>query len=261
MNTKGFVKRYGPWALITGAAAEIGAEFAQQLAALGINLVLVSRRRERMEELARQLESTHGVQVMSILADLSQPDFISTLEPATRSLDIGLLINHAGFGTAGSFLAHHLEREVAQLHVSCRAPLILSHVYGNRMARRGKGGIVFVSSVSAYVATLYQPNYAASKIYELFLAEALRHELAAVGVDVLALCPGMADTEYQVVSGNQTVGAMPVPPLVELALGQLGRARVTMPGWPIRLLTGLRQCAPRRLQTMVAGIIMGRLIS
>jgi len=261
LNTNGFTKRYGPWALITGAAAEMGAEFAQQLAELGINLVLVSRRRERMEELARQLESTHGVQVMSIIADLSQPDFMSLIEPATRSLDIGLLINNAGFGAAGNFLAHDLDCEIAQLNVNCRAPLILSHVYGKRLARRGRGGIIFASSVSAYVAMSFETNYEAGKIYELFLAEALRYELAAAGIDVLALCPGTADTEYHIVSGNQTVGAMPVPPLVELALGQLGRPSVTIPGWYNRILTGLRQCTPRRLQAMVAGIIMGRLTS
>jgi len=261
LNTNGFAKRYGPWALITGASAEIGAEFAHQLAELGLNLVLVARRRERMEELARQLESTHGIQVLSVKSDLSQPDFMSVLEPATRSVDIGLLINNAGFGTAGSFLAHNLEREVAQLHVNCRAPLILTHVFGNRLARRGKGGIIFASSVSAYVATPCEINYAANKIYELFLAEALRYELAAVGIDVLALCPGMADTEFHVISGNQTVGAMPVRPLVELALGQLDRSPAAMPGWHNRMLVGLLKCAPRRLQTMFASIIIGRLTS
>jgi short-subunit dehydrogenase len=261
LTTSDFAERYGPWALITGASAEMGAEFAHQLAERGINLVLVARRRERMEDLARQLESTHGIQVMSIIADLSQPDFMSVLEPATRSLDIGLLINNAGFGKAGSFLAHDLDREVAQLHVNCRAPLILTHVYGKRLARRGRGGIIFASSVSAYVAMPFETNYAASKIYELFLAEALRYELTAVGIDVLALCPGMADSEFHVISGNQTVGAMPVRPVVELALDQLGRAAVAIPGWHNRMLLGLLQCAPRRLQTMVGGKFTGRLAS
>ena len=96
MNSSDFAKRYGPWALITGALAEMGAEFAHQLAGLGINLVLVARCRQRMEELAHQLECTYGIQVMNIDADLSQPDIMSVLEPATRNVDIGLLIHNAG---------------------------------------------------------------------------------------------------------------------------------------------------------------------
>jgi short-subunit dehydrogenase len=252
-----FAQRYGPWALITGASTEIGAEFADQLAERGINLVLIARRRARVKELACRLESMYGVQVVRISADLAQPDFMSALEPATQSLDIGLLISNAEFATAGSFLAHDIECEVAQLHVNCRAPLILAHVYGNRLARRGKGGIIFASSVSGYVANSFETNYAANKIYELFLTEALRYELAALGIDVLALCPGIADSEFQVISGNQTVGQMPVRPVVEIALDQLDRKSAALANWHNRLLFGLLQCAPRRLQTMVAGKFTG----
>ena len=261
MNTCTFAKRYGPWALITGATTEISTEFAIQLAELGINLVLIARGRDCSDELAHQLACAHGIQVMNIKADLSQPDFMSMLEPATRNIDIGLLINNAGFAMTGSFLAQDLEPEVAQLHLDCRAPLILTHVYGNRLAQRGKGGIIFVSSMGDRIARPCETNYAANRVYERFLAEALRFELAAVGIDVLALCPGEADTEFQVVSGNQIVGALPVRPLVELALGQLDRRELAMLGGHRRMLAGLLKCAPRRLQAMVADMVTGRLKS
>ena len=139
--------------------------------------------------------------------------------------------------------------------------MILTHVYGNRLARRGTGGIIFASSVSAYVSTQCETNYAANKIYELFLADALRYELASVGIDVLALCPGIADTDFHVISGNETVGALPVGPLVELGLSQLNRRAPAIPGCHNRMLAGLLKCAPRRLQTMIAGTIMGWLTS
>ena len=254
-----FAERYGPWALITGASAGIGAEFARQLAALGLNLVLVARRRERMENLARRLESENKIQVLCVAADLSQRDFLPAIVRATESVDVGLLVNNAGFGVAGNFLAHDLDRELALLDVNCRALLILTHRFGNQMARRNKGGIILVSSVSAYIATPFEANYAASKAYELFLAEALRYELGKEGVDVLALCPGSTATEFHEISGSRPVAAMPVQPVVQAALRRLGIKPVAIPGWHNRLLVGLLKCTPRRLHTYFAGRTMGRL--
>lgn len=254
-----FIERYGPWALITGASAGIGAEFARQLAGLGFNLVLVARRRERMETLARQLEDDHQIQIVSVSVDLSQRDFLPAIRQATQSVEIGLLVNNAGFGVAGDFLAHDVDRELALLDVNCRALLMLTHEFGNQMARRKKGGIILVSSVSAYIATPFEANYAASKVYELFLAEALRYELAKKGVDVLALCPGSTDTEFHQISGSQPVAAMAVQPVVSLALRRLGKAPVAIPGWHNRLLVGLLKFTPRRLHTYFAGRAMARL--
>jgi hypothetical protein len=119
---------------------------------------------------------------------------------------------------------------------------------------------------------IFKPNLSASDemfnratspvvLYELFLADALRYKLASVGIDVLALCPGIADTDFHVISGNETVGALPVGPLVELGLSQLNRRAPAIPICHNRMLAGLLKCAPRRLQTMIAGTIMGRLTS
>ena len=99
-----FVERYGPWALITGASAGIGAEFARQLSEMGLNLVVVARRRKRLEDLARDLESKNKVQVRIVTADLSEPDFLPGILSVTNSIEVGLLVNNAGFGLAGHFL-------------------------------------------------------------------------------------------------------------------------------------------------------------
>jgi uncharacterized protein len=256
-----FRDRYGPWALVTGASSGIGAEFARQLSDMGLNLVLVARRRQRLEDLAHELPSRNKIQTRIVTADLSRPDFLPLILSATESIDVGLLINNAGFGIAGSFLQHDLEKELALLDVNCRAPLILSHTFGRQMAQRKRGGIVFVSSVSAYIATPFETSYAASKVYELFLAESLGYEFGNDGVHVLALCPGSTKTEFHEVAGSRPVAAMAVQPVVASALKQLGKKPVAITGWHNRLLVYVLKLTPRRIQTLVAGRVMGNLVT
>ena len=254
-----FKERYGPWALITGASSGVGAEFARQLAVLGLNVAIVARRISRLEELAQYLRDKNHIQVKIIAADLSQPDFLSLILSETRPIEIGLLVNNAGFGLARSFLDHELEKELALLDVNCRTPLVLTHVFGRQMAERNQGGIIFVSSVSGYLATPYEATYTASKVYELFLAESLGYELKKKGIDVLALCPGSTDTEFHQISGSRAVAAMAVEPVVALALKKLGTAPIVIPGWHNRLLVYLLKFTPRQLQTRVAGRVMSNL--
>jgi short-subunit dehydrogenase len=256
-----FVERYGPWALVTGASAGIGAEFARQLSEMGLNLVVVARRRKRLEDLACDLESKSKVQVRIVTADLSRPDFLPLILSVTNSIEVGLLVNNAGFGLAGHFLEHELEGELQLLDVNCRAPLTLTHVFGRQMTQRKRGAIIFVSSVSGYIATPYESGYAASKVYELFLAESLRYELGKEGVDVLALCPGSTDTEFHEVAGSRPVAAMAVEPVVRMALKKLGKTSVAIPGWHNRLLVYLLKFTPRRIHTHFAGKVMGNLIA
>jgi len=208
---------------VMGASAGIGKEFAVQLAGMGLNLVLLARRKKRIEDLAHQLESRNKIHTRTIVADLAQPDFLPHVVAETQSMEIGLVVNNAGFGLAGKFLDHELERELALLDVNCRAPWILTHVFGGQMANRKRGGIIFVSSVSGYIATSLATTYAASKVYDLFLAEGLGYELSKDGVDVLALCPGSTATEFHQVAGLQPVAAMAVQPVVQSALKQLGK--------------------------------------
>ena len=254
-----FKERYGPWALVTGASAGIGEEFARQLAAIGFNLILVARRKHKLDDLARQLESANKVTVQTIAADLSRPDFLPSIASTIASIEVGLLVNNAGFGLAGEFLKHEIENELALLDVNCRAPLVLTHFLGRRMAQRRRGGIIFVSSVSGFIATPFAAHYASSKAYELFLAEALGFELKKHGVDVLALCPGSTDTEFHAVAGSRSVAAMPVAPVVELAIKTLGRKPVAIPGWHNRLLVYFLKFTPRRLHTLFAGRVMEKL--
>lgn len=256
-----FVRRFGPWALITGASAGIGAEFARQLAGRGFNLILTARRKQRLDALAQRLETEAKVEIKVIAADLTQQDFLHVILAETRSIEVGLLVNNAGFGLAGKFIEHDLEKELDLLNVNCRAPLLLSHVYARQMAKRKRGGIVFVSSVSGYLATPFEASYAASKVYELFLAESLRYELRDEGVEVLALCPGSTDTEFHNLAGSRAVAAMAVQPVVSAALNRLGKKSVTIPGWHNRALVCLLKLTPRRLHTLIGGKVMSGLVT
>jgi hypothetical protein len=162
-----FQERYGPWALITGASSGIGAEFARQLAALGLNMVLVARRRDRIEHLALQLSERHNIRTRTIAADLSPSDFMSSIGPMTEELEIGLLVNNAGFALTGGFWDHALEKELELLNVNCRAPLILAYEFGRKMIERKRGGIIFLASMVGFASVPFWANYAASKASEL----------------------------------------------------------------------------------------------
>ena len=256
-----FARRFGPWAVVTGASAGIGAEFARQLAEQKINLVLVARRKQRLDDLARRLERDAKIQTKVITADLAQADFLHVILAETGSLDVGLLVNNAGFGLAGRFIDHEMERELDLLNVNCRAPLLLSHVFARQMAKRHRGGIIMVSSVSGYLATPFEATYSASKVYELFLAESLRYELQGDGIEVLALCPGSTNTEFHALAGSPAVAAMDVEPVVRAALRKLGKTSVTIPGWHNRMLVRLLKLTPRRLHTLFAGRVMRKLVA
>jgi uncharacterized protein len=197
---KGFEKKYGPWALITGASSGIGAEFARQLGTQGLNLLIVARRLDRMEQLAEELKNDCGVEVRPVKCDLGSADFMSVLRPHLEELDIGLLVNNAGFTNTGAVIDNDLECELELLYVNCRASLILAHELGNRLKSSGHGGMIFVSSTTAFAPPTLWANYAASKAYVLALGEAMHEEMRPVGVDVLVVCPGPARTDFYAIS-------------------------------------------------------------
>src|SRR5262245_16574966 len=174
---KNFVERFGPWSLVTGASSGIGGVLARRLAEIGMNLVLVARREERLRHLAEDLQSQHSVSTRVVPVDLSQDDFLPIIEEATADLEVGLLVNNAGIATTGKFLDNDVRAELALLHVNNRASLILTHHFGRSMRRRRRGGMIFISSIVAFAGVPSWSNYAASKAYDLVLAEGLAKEL------------------------------------------------------------------------------------
>jgi short-subunit dehydrogenase len=186
-----------PTACITGASSGIGAEFARQLAARGYNLILVARRRERLEQLSAELGQKYTVQVECLPADLSVEAEIKRVETRLQQLDnLEILVNNAGFGIPGDFAKTDVDDSLTMLSVHVLAVVRLSRAVLPQMIERANGYIINVSSLSAFSAPLGHPMYAATKSFLNGFSEGLATELHGSGVKVQALCPGMTRTEF-----------------------------------------------------------------
>ena len=224
----GFVERYGPWAVVAGASEGIGASFSKKLAARGMNLVLVARRAAPLEELAAELRQQHGVEVKVQPFDLGSPDVVAEMSAATGDLEIGLMIYNAAYSPIGAFLDIDVEEHIKAADINVYGPLRLSHYFGRRFVERGKGGIILMSSMSGFQGTAMVANYAATKAYDMVLAEGLWYELRRHGVDVLACIAGATLTpNYRSATERiPTSGlAQPMQPddVTEQALSDLGQ--------------------------------------
>ncbi|MDH3279790.1 MAG: SDR family oxidoreductase [Gammaproteobacteria bacterium] len=252
-----FVAKYGPWALVTGASSGMGAEFARQLAGRGLNVVLTARREDRLQDLSSALVSEQGIETRVVPVDLSEREGPAELGRAVDSLDVGLLINNAGFTTTGDLLDNDGDAETRLLDVNCRAPLVLAHSLGRKMKTRGRGGIIFLASTVAFAAVPQWANYSASKAYLLLLAESLAHEVKPHGIDVLALCPGFTRTEFGKLAPLSDAVAMDPDTVVKFALSKLGKATIAIPGFFNKFAVLSTRTVPRALNTFVYKQVIG----
>jgi uncharacterized protein len=204
MDNRAFKNEFGPVALVTGASSGIGKSFAAVLASIGMNLVLVARRRQRLEELAARLHEQYGVQVTLCQVDLAKSGASGQILDATTELDVGLVVSNAGFGIKAEHAASDPQSMTDMLMVNCHVPMLLSHGFIPRLRARGKGGIIFTSSVEGLIGCPYSAAYSASKAMVVSLGEALWGELTPEGIKVLTLCPGPTDTEAAALQGMDT---------------------------------------------------------
>ena len=226
-----FRDRYGPWALITGASEGIGESFARSLAARGLHLLLVARRPGPLDALAAELRAAHGIQVRTATADVGRPDLIAVLDALAGTDEVGLVVHNAAFSALGPFLERKLEDLYQVIDVNCRAPLAMAHHFGGKMAARGRGGIVLMTSLAGGQGTPMVASYAATKAFEIILAEGLWDELRPAGVDVLACRAGATRTpSYEASRPRKKVPLMEAGPVAEEALAALGRQPVVIAG-------------------------------
>jgi short-subunit dehydrogenase len=248
--------RYGPWAVVTGASDGIGKACANELAAAGLNLILVARRESALTELARALQTSHGITVQVMATDLADPVATAALLERTRAFDVGLLVAAAGFGSSGPILTQSDSSEREQIAVNCEAVLGQCMHFGRRFAERKRGGVVLFSSVVAFHGTPWSANYAATKAYVQSLAEALRHEWAPLGIQVVASAPGPVATGFSA-RARLTMGASLSPEVVaRQSLRALHRGGTVRPGWLSKLLGWSLATAPRALRVRIMGGIM-----
>ena len=223
--------RYGEWALVTGASAGIGAAFARQIAADGMNVVLTARREDRLGSLAAELERDLGVETRVVAADLADADDRRRLLEAVSDLEIGLLVNNAGLGYAGRFDLLDESRLRRLVAVNCEAPLVLTHALVQGMRERGRGGVLFTGSVAGRQPLPLHAVYSATKAFDAFLGEALWAELRASNIDVLVLEPGSTETEFQEVAGQLSHPGQRAEDVVALGLRSLGEQPSVVSGW------------------------------
>ena len=194
----------GKWALVTGASAGIGKALAEELALGGANLVLTARRKERLDALAVDLIAKHGVRVEVFVADLVQPAAPVEIFQFTQSkkLEIALLVNNAGFGQFGELHTVKTERLLEMVQVNCSAVVHLTRLYLPQMVARRSGDVLIVASTASFQAVPYISTYAASKVFDLYLAEGLAEEMKPHGVRICALCPGTTTSEFHAVAAH-----------------------------------------------------------
>lgn len=193
MNT--LKNKFGTWAIVTGASSGIGKEFANQLAREGMNLVLIARRENLLKELADDLERNFKIQAKYLVMDLTDENIIERIEDATKGLDVGFIVSNAGGARMGAFHKIPMIDFESMIKLNVSAQMKISHWFSTRRIKENKkGGLLMVSSTTAFQGVPYGADYAAAKAYILNLGEALNYELKSQGINVTVLVPGPTDT-------------------------------------------------------------------
>lgn len=262
-----FRERYGPWAVVAGASAGLGAEYARQLAALGLNILLIARRQTELDALASELTARYHVETRALAFDLGADDAPARVETACADLDIGLLVYNAARSVIGPFLDRPLEEHLNEIAVNVRAPMSLAWRLGRRLRARGRGGVILMSSLSAAQGSALIANYGATKAYNQLLAEGLWEELRASGVDVLACVAGAIATPNFATSGARSQGAADATTLTPEAvaretLSALGSGPLAAPGAGVKVAAFvMRRLLPRAFAIRTMGSVMRRMYS
>jgi short-subunit dehydrogenase len=251
-------------ALVTGASAGIGEAFARALAGRRYDLVLVARRRGRLEALAKELAERHRVEATAEAVDLAEEGDLARLAAAVAADPPDLLVNNAGFGTFGRFAELDAERELEEIRLNVLALTRLTRAALPGLVARGRGAIVNVSSLAGETPGPFTATYAATKAFVTSFSQSLHEELRGTGVTVQALLPGFTRTEFQEVAG---VDPGIVPPFAWMSAERVVRASlaalergdaVCIPGAGNRLLGGLSGLAPRSVARRVLGTLQRR---
>lgn len=187
--------RYGPWAVIAGGSEGIGACIAGALAGAGVNLVLIARKPEPLDELAAQIRKRSGVEVRTLGLDLTAPDMLERIRAVTDDVEVGLLVYNAGAAhRTGPFLDWALEDVRRVIRLNAEGQAVLAHHFGGKMAQRGRGGIVLMGSLAGNAGSPSVVTYSGAKAFSQIFSEGLWWELKQVGVDVLHVVVGQTDT-------------------------------------------------------------------
>ena len=254
----------GQWALVTGASSGIGVDIARELASRGMNLLLVARRQERLDQLAKELRHDHGVQAETDACDLQKDGAVAALFERTvaRGHDIAVLVNNAGFGLYGNFVDHGIEQLQAMLRLNVSALTELTHVFARSMAERGGGHILQLTSIAGVNPLPSYAAYAATKAYILSLSGAIAHELGKSNVSVTALMPGLTRTEFFDISGQKPniysrLVVMSPSDVARIGVkAMLAKRHYAIAGWRNWFIIAMAAVFPRRVRAWMTWQLM-----
>ncbi|HVN86046.1 MAG TPA: SDR family NAD(P)-dependent oxidoreductase [Candidatus Binatia bacterium] len=258
-----FCSKYGPRALIAGAAVGLGAEYARQIAARGLDVVLLDRDDAALRATGEEIREHYEVGTQTLSVDLARPDLIEALRAADADRDIGLLVYNAAIGTVAPFLDLHPAHWETMIDVNCRGPVRLAHTLLGPMVARQRGGLILMSSLSGNFGSAQLAIYAATKAFNLVLADALWVELRSHGVDVLAVQPGSTRTPGFLSSqpdGKEMMPVMEPTDVVREALATLGAEPCIVPGEANRQVAAALAQLPRRQVIELMSEITGKLV-
>jgi short-subunit dehydrogenase len=245
--------------LITGASTGIGAAFARKLAARGRNVLLVARSEDKLIALCNELGRLTSIRAQYLALDLQQPDAAAQLleETKKRELEIDMLINNAGFGSMGDFAKLDLDRELEMIQLNIRAVVDVTHRFLGPMRERKRGTIINVASTAGFQGVPYMATYAATKAFVLSFSEALAEENRLHGIHVMALCPGVTETNFFEASKIDRPPMRTIQTaeeVVDAALRGLARQKtVLISGWTNWFTIEAERFVPRSMVTKVAG--------
>jgi short-subunit dehydrogenase len=262
-----FSDRYGSWVIVAGASQGVGAEFADQLAARGLNVVLAASQMELLNPLADRLASKYGIRTKCLEVDLADVDAAEHIVQHTMDLDVGLLVYNAAFSAIGPFLDQSMDTHLREVHTNVHSPLKLIYLVSQRLLRRGRGGVLLMASLSAFQGSAYISTYAATKAFNIVLAEGLWEEWRGRGVDVMVCISGAVKPSELIASQSRETGGLgdiTLEPaqVVEEALEALGKQPYVIPGRMNRLASFvMRYLLPRKLAIMYMGRTLRRMYS
>src|SRR5437667_2737045 len=253
--------------LITGASSGIGEAFARKLATQGHDLVLVARSEDKLIALCNELGRNHNIRAQYVALDLSEPDAPARLlaETRERNLEIDFLINNAGFGSMGDFTKLDPESELKMIDLNVRSLVELTHRFLAPMRERKSGSIINVASTAAFQPVPFMATYAATKAFVLSFSEALREENRPYGIKVMALCPGVTDTNFFAAAQMQKPpGRIAQTPdqVVDTALRGLKRGKAhIISGWTNFFMIESERLVPRSLSARVAATVLRKTLT
>ena len=255
-------RKYGTWAVITGASSGIGKASAELLAKQGVNIVLVARNLQRLEDAAKDIRQRFSVETKTIQADLTHPEAVQLMYDQTKDLDVGLVMPNAGMEVVGDFAYTDWETNQKLIQLNVVVPAQMANLFGRQMAERKRGAILFVSSMIGYQGTPLLANYAASKSYIITLGEALHVELKRHGVDVLVLSPGLTMTPM---SASMDIDFRKLPmtsqkpqTVARLGLRLLGRRATVVSGYMNSFMVWSNRFVPRSWPVALFGVLLRR---